>query len=204
MKPETDTKQKLLTVAMELIWESSYGSVSVDDICTKAGVNKGSFYHAFKSKSDLAVAAFERYWEAKRPLMDQIFSAQLPPMDRLERYCQLIISDQKQKYASFGKILGCPFCSVGSELSTQDEKIRQKAEQMSFRMLKYVEALVRDLATEGSIETSNATELAEEILSYITGVLMQAKIENSVKHVERLQHGVMRHLGIRNRSTVIA
>jgi TetR/AcrR family transcriptional repressor of nem operon len=125
-------------------------------------------------------------------------------MDRLERYCQLIISDQKQKYASFGKILGCPFCSVGSELSTQDEKIRQKAEQMSFRMLKYVEALVRDLATEGSIETSNATELAEEILSYITGVLMQAKIENSVKHVERLQHGVMRHLGIRNRSTVIA
>jgi TetR/AcrR family transcriptional repressor of nem operon len=46
-----------------MIWESSYGSVSVDDICTKAGVNKGSFYYAFKSKSDLAVAAFERHWE---------------------------------------------------------------------------------------------------------------------------------------------
>lgn len=198
MKPESETKQKLLSVAMELIWENSYGSVSVDDICTKAGVNKGSFYHAFKSKSDLAVAAFERQWEAKRPLLDQIFSAQIPPLQRLEKYCQLIINDQKQKYQSFGKMLGCPFCSVGSELSTQDEKIRQKAEQMTARSLKYLEALIRDLATEGLIDAKDTTELAEEILSYITGVLMQAKIENSVKHVERLQNGVMRHLGIKS------
>lgn len=197
MKPESETKQKLLTVAMDLIWESSYGSVSVDDICSKAGVNKGSFYHAFKSKSDLAVAAFERQWEHKRPLLDQIFSAQLPPLERLERYCQLIVNDQKQKYQSFGKMLGCPFCSVGSELSTQDEKIRLKAEQMGARSLKYLESLVRDLASEGLVEAKDPRELAEEVLSYITGVLMQAKIENSVKHVERLQHGVMRHLGIK-------
>src|SRR5471032_405500 len=76
VKQESETKRKLLATAMEMIWESSYGSVSVDDICTKAGVNKGSFYYAFKSKSDLAVAAFERYWEHKRPLLDQVFSSQ--------------------------------------------------------------------------------------------------------------------------------
>jgi len=182
---------------MEMIWESSYGSVSVDDICTKAGVNKGSFYYAFKSKSDLAVAAFERYWENKQPLMDKIFSAQISPLERLDSYCQLIIKDQKSKYESFGKMLGCPFCSIGSELSTQDEKIRLKAEQMSRRMLKYIESLVRDLAAGGYIEVRDTTELAQEICSYITGVLMQAKIENSVTHVERLQHGVMRLLGLK-------
>jgi TetR/AcrR family transcriptional repressor of nem operon len=200
MKQESETKQKLLTVAMDLIWESSYGSVSVDDICTKAGVNKGSFYHAFKSKSDLAVAAFERHWESKRPLLDQIFSAQVPPLERLEKYCQAIVNDQKSKYESFGKMLGCPFCSVGSELSTQDEKIRLKTEQIAQRNLKYVESLVRDLAKEGLIEAKDTTELAEEVLSYIVGVLLQAKIENSVKHIERLQQGVMRHLGIKSLS----
>jgi TetR/AcrR family transcriptional repressor of nem operon len=42
MKPESETKRKLLETAVELIWESSYGSVSVDDICTKAGVNKSA------------------------------------------------------------------------------------------------------------------------------------------------------------------
>jgi TetR/AcrR family transcriptional regulator, transcriptional repressor for nem operon len=204
MKPEGDTKQRLLSVAMNLIWESSYGSVSVDDICTKAGVNKGSFYHAFKSKSDLAVAAFERQWEIKRPIFDEIFSSQLPPMERLEKYCQLIVKDQKEKYESFGKMLGCPFCSIGSELSTQDEKIRQKAELMTVRALKYLEALIRDLAAEGHIEAGNPAELAEEVFSYITGVLMQAKIENSVRHVEKLQQGVMRHLGIKVLSPVTA
>jgi TetR/AcrR family transcriptional repressor of nem operon len=198
VKQESETKRKLLETAMEMIWESSYGSVSVEDICTKAGVNKGSFYYAFKSKSDLAVAAFERHWEHKQPLLDKIFSAQIPPLERLDSYCQLIIKDQKEKYVSFGKMLGCPFCSVGSELSTQDEKIRLKAEQMTKRMLKYIESLVRDLATAGLIEVKDPAELAQEIGSYITGVLMQAKIENSVKHVERLQHGVMRLLGIKS------
>src|SRR5271170_3964278 len=159
MKQESESKRKLLETAMELIWESSYGSVSVDDICTKAGVNKGSFYYAFKSKSDLAVAAFERHWEHKQPKLDKIFSPQVPPLERLDKYCQMIIDDQREKYASFGKMLGCPFCSIGCELSTQDEKIRLKAEQMSQRRLRYIESLVRDLAAAGYIEVGDTMEL---------------------------------------------
>ena len=204
MKQESEAKRKLLETAMEMIWQSSYGSVSVDDICTQAGVNKGSFYYAFKSKSDLAVAAFERHWENKRPLLDQIFSSQVPPLERLDNYCQAIIKDQKEKYQTSGKMLGCPFCSVGSELSTQDENIRLKAEQMSVRMLKYIESLVRDLAAAHLIEVRDTAELAQEVGSYITGVLMQAKIENSVKHVERLQHGIMRLLGVKTCTPVVA
>jgi TetR/AcrR family transcriptional repressor of nem operon len=204
VKQESESKRKLLEVAMQMIWESSYGSVSVDDICTKAGVNKGSFYYAFKSKSDLAVAAFERHWENKRPIMDKLFSPQVPPLERLDNYCQMIIKDQKEKYRSFGKMLGCPFCSVGSELSTQDEQIRLKAGQMSLRYMKYLESLVRDLAAADLVEVKDAAELAQEIYSYITGVLMQAKIENNVKHVERLQHGVMRLLGIKDLTVVAA
>src|SRR5450631_661836 len=105
MKQESESKRKLLETAMTMIWESSYGSVSVDDICTRAGVNKGSFYYAFKSKSELAVADFECHWENKQPMMDKIFSSQIPPLERLDTYCQLIIKDQKEKYQSFGKML---------------------------------------------------------------------------------------------------
>ncbi len=198
MKQESESKRKLLETAMEMIWESSYGSVSVDDICTRAGVNKGSFYYAFKSKSDLAVAAFERHWENKQPLLDKIFSSQIPPLERLDTYCELIIRDQREKYQSFGKMLGCPFCSVGSELSTQDEKIRQKTEQMGLRLMKYLESMVRDLAAVGLIEVKDTAELAQEIYSYMAGVLVQAKIENSLEHVERMQHGLMRLLGLKN------
>ena len=204
MKQESETKRKLLETAMELIWESSYGSVSVDDICSKAGVNKGSFYYAFKSKSELAVAAFERHWENKRPLLDQIFSSQLTPLERLHKYCQVIITDQTEKFHSFGKMLGCPFCSVGCELSTQDESIRLKVEQMSNRMIKYLESLVRDLAAAGLIESKDNAELGRELYFFFTGVLLQAKIENSPKHLDRLEPGVLRLLNLKQAPTLVA
>ena len=197
MKPESDTKRKLLETAVELIWESSYGSVSVDDICTKAGVNKGSFYYAFKSKSDLAVAAFERFWDSKQPLLDQIFSSQLPPLERLNKYFNGIIQDQTEKYRSFGKVLGCPFCSLGSEQSTQDENIRRKVEQMSARKIKYLESVVRDLAAEGLIESKDSRELAGELHFYVIGILMQAKIENNLKSLDRLHCGALRLLNVK-------
>ncbi len=197
MKQESETKRKLLATAIQMIWESSYGSVSVDDICAKAGVNKGSFYYAFKSKSDLAVAAFERHWQSKRAVLDVIFSAQVPPLEQLDRYCQWVIDDQKEKYQTGGKMLGCPFCSIGCELSTQDENIRVKAEQIGVRMLKYIESLVRELSAEGLIDSRDNTELAQEVGAYVTGVLMQAKIENSLKHVEQLKHGIVRLLGLK-------
>jgi len=39
--------------------EEGYGVVTIDDICQRAGVKKGSFYYFFESKSALAVAALE-------------------------------------------------------------------------------------------------------------------------------------------------
>jgi AcrR family transcriptional regulator len=99
MKAECDTKQRLLDTAIDLIWEQSYGAVSVDVICERAGARKGSFYHFFPSKSDLTVAAIEEHWEKLRPDLDRIFSPQTPPLERLSRYCDFIYERQSQKNA---------------------------------------------------------------------------------------------------------
>src|SRR5262249_2566506 len=52
----SDARQRLMDAVCELIWAGSYGSTTIDQICEKAGVKKGSFYHFFDSKADLAVA----------------------------------------------------------------------------------------------------------------------------------------------------
>ncbi len=197
MNPRGDTKNRLLQTAMELISLSSYGSVSVDDICNQAGVNKGSFYYAFKSKSDLAVAAFERHWEAKQPRLEEIFNPGKPAVLRLELYCDRLVEDQLQKYKSYGKMLGCPFCSVGSELSTQDEKIRKKAEEMSARYMKLLKSLVVDLLAEDAIRAGEPEELTQEMYSFAIGVILQAKIENNPAHMAHFKPGLWRLLGVR-------
>ena len=196
MKRESDTKQKLLSTAVTLIWENSYGSISVDDICNRAGVNKGSFYYAFKSKSDLAAAAFEDHWNKKRGIMDEIFSSQVAPLERLEKYCDRIVQDQIDKHEKFGKFCGCPFASIGSELSTQDEQIRKKAHDLSERSMKYLACTLRDAAAEGVLEAKDPIELAREIFCYSSGLIMQSKIENNPEPLKSLKKGVFRLLGV--------
>jgi TetR/AcrR family transcriptional regulator, transcriptional repressor for nem operon len=195
VKRESDTKQKLLHTAVTLIWESSYGSISVDDICNRAGVNKGSFYYAFKSKSDLAAAAFEDHWNRKRALMDEIFSSQVPPLERVERYCDRVVQDQVDKYEKTGKLCGCPFASIGSELSTQDEQIRKKAHELSERTMKYLASALRDAAAEGVLDAEDPVELARQVFCYAGGLVMQAKIENDPGVLKCLKKGIFRLLG---------
>lgn len=73
MPRKSDAQERLMNAAMDLIWENSYGSTSVDAICEKAGAKKGSFYHFFESKSELAVKALEADWQRKKARMDEIF-----------------------------------------------------------------------------------------------------------------------------------
>ena len=204
MRREGDTKQKLLSTAIELIWENSYGSISVDDICERAGVNKGSFYYAFKTKSDLAIAAYDEFSKNKRPTMDRIFSSQEPPLVRLGNYCDQVVNDQLAKNQSFGRVLGCPFVSVGCELSTQDEGIRRKMEEVAEVVVRYLTGAIRDAVEEGSIRTEDPAQLAKEAYCFITGVLTQAKIQNSPEPLKRLKSGVGRVLGTRLEETVPA
>ena len=61
---QQSSKDKLLEAATVLIRTNGYSSTTVDDLCLKAGVSKGTFFHNFKSKEELAVAAAQN-WSLK-------------------------------------------------------------------------------------------------------------------------------------------
>ena len=196
MKTECDTKQRLLDTAIDLIWEQSYGAVSVDVICERAGARKGSFYHFFASKSDLTVAAIEEHWDKLRPDLDRIFSPQTPPLERLSRYCNFIYERQSQKMQKFGRVCGCAFTSLASELSTQDEKIRQKSQQILDRRCRYFAAALRDAAREGLIPEQDCHAKARDLFGCVMGVLLEAKIENNIEIIRHLKPTIFRLIGV--------
>ena len=80
----------------ELIRAGSYGSTTIDGICEKAGVKKGSFYYFFESKADLAMAAIECDWQERKKEFDAIFSPVVPPLERFERVAEYMYRSQKQ------------------------------------------------------------------------------------------------------------
>jgi TetR/AcrR family transcriptional repressor of nem operon len=192
----SDAKERLLTVAGDLIWKQSYGAVSVDEICDEAGVKKGSFYHFFPSKAELAVAAFEEHWHVRRPLMDEAFSASLPPLQRLENYCRLLYESQKEKKELTGHVLGCPYTCVGAELSAQEEQIRRKAEEMFQRTCKYFEGALRDAQSEGAIPGQDIAVSAQAAHALILGTLMHARIRNDIEIIAGIYPLILRLLQV--------
>ena len=57
----TDSRQRLLDAALRVVRERGLGATRVDDVCECAGLTKGSFFHQFKGKDDLMLAA-ARHW----------------------------------------------------------------------------------------------------------------------------------------------
>ena len=82
----SDAKERLMKAVRGLIWEGSYGGTTIDQICEKAGVKKGSFYYFFDSKADLAEASLGEEWERRRQELDAIFSPTVPPLERLKKH----------------------------------------------------------------------------------------------------------------------
>src|SRR5277367_1612812 len=195
MKKTCETKEKLLQVGFDLIWDSSYGSVSVDDICKRAGINKGSFYHFFPSKADLVVEAYQEYWKEQRPAMDRIFSPQVPPLERIQGLCQYIYTTQKEKAGKYGHVCGCPYASVGSEVATLDEKIRAKSEQLMNSSSKYTESAISDAIREGSVTVKDPVAASQTIGSLILGMLVEARVQNDLKVLEGMESTIMNFLG---------
>ena len=106
MPRTSDAKERLTDAAMDLIWENSYGATSVDAICERADVRKGSFYYFFKSKSELAAAALEADWKKRRPDLDAMFSPSVPPLERFERYFGYIHQRHVELQKKCGSVLG--------------------------------------------------------------------------------------------------
>lgn len=196
-EPRTDSRQRLITAARELLWQGSYGSVSVDDICRRAEVNKGSFYHFFPSKSELASAAFAAHWDEMRPALDAMFSPLVPPLERIGRYCAAAIEMQTAWHREHGQVLGCPYTSLGCETAGGADGLSQVATGKYALTVRYFTAAIADAQRAGQIPAGDPEALAHEVQAYVVGVMAQARVGGSLAPLGRLADGVSRLLGAR-------
>jgi len=63
-QPHHESKTKLLEATLMVVRAKGYAATRIEDVCAEAGLTKGSFFHHFKSKEDLALAAVA-HWDAR-------------------------------------------------------------------------------------------------------------------------------------------
>lgn len=193
-----------MEAAMDLMWRNSYGTTSVDAICERAGAKKGSFYYFFKSKSELATAALEAEWNKKKTDMDAIFSPTVPPLERFDRYFDFVHDRLAEVQQKCGSILGCPFISVGSEVSTQDQMVREAIDRIMDRKLNYFVSAVRDAAAQGLVDAPDPVGKAKVLFSCYQGTLAQAKIQNDIELLREFKQVAKDVLGVKRVKAVVS
>lgn len=198
----SDARERLIEAVLELIWTGSYGSTTIDHICEKAGVKKGSFYYFFDSKADLSVAAVDAGWQSKRPELDALFSPTIPPLERLRKYCNYSYRFQGEIKAKCGCVLGCPQFALGAEVSTQEDGLQKKIQEILEYKRKYLETAIRDAHAAGLIHAPDAVAKSRTLFAYYEGLLTQARIQNDLEVLREAVRGTFELLGVEEPESV--
>ena len=187
MQGTPDTRQRLIDAARTLIGSHSYHAVGVQDICTRAGVRKGSFYHFFDSKHALALAALDETTAFFRDaIIDRAFAPDVPPVARIERFFMAVHDFHQQVKAATGCVQGCPFGNLASELGSQDDTLRTKIESIFHMAEGPIEQGLADAVAAGDLPAIDTTAAASAIFAYLEGLILYAKTHNDAGPIRDL------------------
>ncbi|MBS0374553.1 MAG: TetR/AcrR family transcriptional regulator [Proteobacteria bacterium] len=85
--PRPGARIRLLEAALRLVRERGYAATTVEDLCTRAGVTKGAFFHHFASKEALGVAAANQWTTNTRAFFAEApYRAHADPLERVLGY----------------------------------------------------------------------------------------------------------------------
>lgn len=163
-----NTKEKLLQVTFEEIYENGYYATSVDKILKKAEMNKGSMYHYFKSKKELVLAVIDahiyNYIDTK---YGEILNAKSNYIDAIFK----VLNNTD----SFNFICGCRLNSLVQELSHQDKDFKVALEKVYFRFEEILEEALKKAVDNNEIEHPDLKALSVYVVASIEGCLSTAK-----------------------------
>lgn len=178
-----DTRTRLVEATAALIWSGSFQAAGVDEICRRADVRKGSFYHFFASKKELAIEAIRTSWaRVRESVFEPIFQGERSGLDRLQALVETVDRTQRDALAAGGVYLGCPFGSLGQEMAHQDAGLREVTDEIFEGHVDYFERALREAVDAGEAEPGDLRGRARVLFALMEGGLLVAKVGNRPEH----------------------
>lgn len=182
-----DTRTRILSTARELFHGRSYADVGIKEICDLAKVQKGSFYHFFPSKQDLAMAVIEDMAdEWANGFIAEAFDRALAPLDRLDYLIDAAYYWQKAAKDLEGRMPGCLFGNLALEVSTRDDVLRAKVNAVFEKASNQFHDTLVEAIERGDMAPLDAEATGTAMLAYLEGVILLAKTRNDPEVVAAL------------------
>ncbi|SDC43089.1 TetR/AcrR family transcriptional regulator [Actinokineospora iranica] len=180
-------RDRLIDAAGTLMGDRGYAALGVAEICARADVRKGSFYHFFESKQALTVEAVEAQWQRRRATWLDCLGGDLPAVRRIERLVRAQVDSQRADKRDIGAVQGCLFGNLALELSNSDEVVRARVAEVFDAQIALLTAALRDAEAEGSIPPGAATPAtARSVVAQIEGMVLFAKLANDPDVLDNL------------------
>ncbi len=177
----TDTRWRILQAAMHLFWEKGYGSTSIADILTRAGVNSGSLYHFFPGKQDLLIAVLDTYLGGiDQMLLEPAWRGVDDPIEKIFK----LLAGYRQALQQTDCTYGCPIGSLALEIHEPDPPVR---ERLARNFSNWTEAIEQRLVEAGDRLPPDVDRraLAEFVLTTMEGGVMLARSYRDIAYFDR-------------------
>jgi TetR/AcrR family transcriptional repressor of nem operon len=171
-----ESKTKFLNAAMHVIRVKGYTATRIEDVCAEAGLTKGSFFHHFKSKEDLALAAAEHWEEVTSSLFRSAPYRQLTdPLDRVLAYVDFRKEILRGELADFTCLMG----TMVQEVYDTNPDIREACNRSISSHAATVEADIAEAMRKYGIEAEwTAQSLALYTQATLQGAFILAKAKS--------------------------
>lgn len=185
-----DARTRLLEAALATIRTKGFAATSVDELCQAAAVTKGSFFHHFKSKEALGVAAAEHWAETTTAFFEGApYHTPDDPLARVLAYVAFRKSIIAGNLAEFTCLVG----TMVQEVYASSPDIREACAASIFRHAETLEPDIRAAIRERRISGGwTAKSLAHHTQTVIQGAFVLAKAGNesalareSLDHLDR-------------------
>jgi TetR/AcrR family transcriptional repressor of nem operon len=161
------SRTSILKTARTLMLKYGYAATSIDDICSKAGVTKGSLYHFFATKEELGLAVLNGYYEEGVGRVARGAYAEMKdPYQRL-----LGLFDHLEAIGPELWRDGCLMGNFACELAESSQLIRRRVAGMFEELVNRLSPIFKPIARGGKEED----ELAEQTLMVIEGAVVMAR-----------------------------
>ena len=166
-----ETRDRILQAAQACFAANGYDAAGVAEICARAGVSKGAFYHHFAGKQALFLALFEQWSYELRSSIGRIGATDGPVPDQLATLTAMI-RDIPEMVGGQVPI----FLEFWTQAARQPEV--WAATIAPYRAFRHLFAdLITKGVTEGTLRPVDADAAAHVIVSLGIGLLLQALLD---------------------------
>lgn len=185
-----DARTRLLAAARDVIRQKGFTNTTVSDLCQAAGVTSGAFFHNFKSKEALGVAAAEYWAETTGELFRGApYHAHQDPLDRLLGYIDFRKAIIDGELAEFTCLVG----TMAQEVYDTSPEIRDACAASILGHAATLEADIEEAMTARGIQAIwTPASLARHTQAVLQGAFILAKAtgnpevaRESVDHLRR-------------------